>query len=291
MMKLLHELDAMMDSIYGYMVLKSYVFLLRFNGNYANRDYAERWKKYGERFDKSVLSKACEALKNCRDGKILDLVDAMDRSSYYALIHPEHPNITLGFIKDADLWNLWLESGIYRYVRRAIAEILEIGSGDKIVDFGCGSASPKFYSSLIGSSGLYVGIDYSKPLLNIAEKKCRNEKLIDRVRLIHSKAESRIHFNKNYDVAIISAVAEYSSISGILRNALEALGYEGSIAIFSELFVDLQPERVELFNLYYSLIPGFRSFPSLREIEEFFEKIGLDYSLKPYGNHLLVVQL
>lgn len=290
-MKLLYELDSMLDAIYGYMVLKAYVFSLRFNGNYANGDYAERWKKYIEKFDKKELNKACESLKNCKDGKVLDLVDAMDRSSYYALIHPEHPNITLGFIKDADLWNLWLESGIYRYARSAIADVVGIGIGDKIVDFGCGSASPRFYASLVGSSGAYVGVDYSKPLLNIAEKKCKNENIIDRVKLIHAKAESRIHFNKRYDIAVISAVAEYSSLNGILRNALEALGYEGNIAIFSELFVDLQPEREELFNLYYSLIPGFTSFPSLGEIREFFEKTGVDYSIETYGNHLVVIQL
>ncbi len=287
-----NALDRIMDFIYGYMLLKSYFFYLRFNGSYPNESYARMWSEYFESVNlEEKLDEAFRYVKVGRDGKLLDLIDAMDRASYYALIHPQHPNITLGFIKDADLWNLWLECGVYRYAREFVVDVVNISEGDKVVDFGCGSSSPRFYASIVGSSGFYVGIDYSKPLLKIAEKKCKSERLSDRVKLLHVSADAKVEVRRSYDIAILSSVIEYVSLGGVLRNAVEVLNGEGIIVVFSELFRDLEPEREKLFNLYYSLIPGFRRFPSVGEIQEFLDRNGIDYAIELFGKHVLVIQL
>lgn len=287
-----NTLDKYLDFFYGYLVLKSYIFKLRLVEEYPNREYLERWKDFLSAADfGSLMEEACSYMKSEIDGRVLDIADAMERASYYALIHPEHPNITLGFVKDADLWNLWLEYGIYRYAREVISEVVGIGPGDKIVDFGCGSASPVYYSELIGSTGFYSGVDYSRPLLKIAEKTCLECGLSDRVRLIQGYADSKLGYTQRYDIALLSSILEYCDLRAVLKNALDALGNQGRIVIFSELFSDLEPERNELFELYYSLIPNFKGFPSVREIEDELDRLGVLHSTRTYGKHLLVIDV
>ncbi len=289
---LIRTLDRYMNFYYGYLILKAYIFKLRFSEKYFNIDYLEKWKLFIERTDfDTLIDRACEMMKNDVDGRILDIADVMEKASYFAMIHPDHPNITLGFLKDADLWNLWLETGIYSYARRAISEIAGIGKGERIIDFGCGSASPAYYSELVGQHGFYTGIDYSRPLLRIARSNCREKNLLDRVRLIQGFAESKMEFTKKYDLAVLSSVLEYSDIRAVLKNALNAIGFDGKIAVFSEVFRDVQPERAELFELYYSLISNFRRFPSLTEIHDFLDFQGILYRMKSYGSHVLVIEV
>lgn len=286
-------IDRFMDFYYGYLILKSYVFKLRFENGYPNRDYEEKWRKFLSEADyEGLLDEALSYMKNEIDGRVIDIIDTMEKASYYALIHPNHPNITLGFVKDADLWNLWLEFGIYRYVREFVAEVLSIGKGDKIIDFGCGSASPQFFAELVGNSGYYSGIDYSKPLLKIAESNCKESGTCDRINLRQAYFDTKLEFKREYDIVILSAVLEYASeLKLVIRNALSAIKFEGRLIIFSELFTDFEPEREELMNLYYSLVPNFRKFPSVSEIQNELDRIGVLYKIKNYGKHILVVDV
>ncbi len=285
-------LDKYMDFYYGYLILKSYIFKLRLVEEYPNRDYLNKWREFLSAIDYSALIEdACNYIKEEVDGRILDIADTMERASYYALIHPEHPNITLGFIKDADLWNLWLEYGIYKYARESIVDFAGIGSGDRVLDLGCGSASPPFYAEVVGSTGFYAGVDHSRPLINIAEKNCRELQVSDWVRLMHGYADSKLEFKRHYDFVILSSVLEYVDVNGALKNAVSALNGEGRIVVFSELFRDVEPDRADLFHLYYSLIPGFRSFPAVNEIKVTLDRMGVVYSMKYYGRHVVVIDI
>ncbi len=289
---MIESIDRMIDFFYGYLKFKSYIFKLKFSNNYYNSEYAKRWREYISKTNfTKVLNEAMKLMRNEIDGKILDIADVMEKSSYYALIHPNHPDITLGFIKDADLWNLWLEYGIYRYVREAIANIVDVGKGDKIIDFGCGSVSPCFYSELIGSSGFYAGIDYSGPLIKIAEKLCKAKGVADRIKLTQKYVESRISFKREYNIAIMSGILEYSKVTSVLKNAINALKGNGVIVIFSEVFTDIEPEREEVFNLYYTLIPNFKKFPSLTEIRNTVEVAGYPFNIKMLGKHIVIINL
>ncbi len=258
-----------MDFVYGYMILKSYFFKIKTNvenTEYPNSEYARRWRDFCSRIDfESMLRKAFKLISTPPSSDCLNLFDCLDRASYFALIHKDHPNITLGFIKDADLWDLWLREGIFRLARERIAEILSLSDGDKVVDFGCGSASPPFYGELVGPNGIYSGIDFSKPLLNLAKIRVRENRL-GWVNLKQEYADSKLIFRRGYDYVICSSILQYADVRAVLRNAVEALGGNGVIAIFSEVFADLEPEKAELFELYYSLIPQFKGFPRLSEI-------------------------
>ena len=296
LMQKVSQIDEVLDFVYGYLILKSYIFSLKtkvLETIYPNENYASIWRSFLKRVDfKELLSEAVEKISSPVDGGFIDVYDTMDRASYFALIHAQHPNITLGFTKDADLWNLWLENGIYQIVRETVVEVLNIGKGDRIIDFGCGSASPPFYAGVVEYTGYYAGIDFSKPMLKIAETKIRNQGMYDWVNLKFDSADVKQEFRRKYDFAILSSVLEYvSSVRGVLRNSLNAIDYEGKIIIFSELFSDIEPRKLELFKLYYSLIPNFNGFPSVSGILELLDEIGINYNYRLLGNHLLLINV
>ena len=289
-------IDDVMDFIHGYLILKSYIFSLKtrvLEKAYPNENYASLWRSFLKKANfKELLSDAVAKISSPVDGGFIDIYDTMDRASYFALIHAQHPNITLGFIKDVDLWNLWLEDGIYRIVRETIVDLLGIGKGDRIIDFGCGSASPCFYADIVGCSGYYAGVDFSKPMLRLAEMKVRSQGLNDWVNLRLDSADARQEFKRKYDFAVLSSILEYvRSMRGVLRNSLEAIDYDGKVVVFSELFSDVEPEKMDIFRLYYSLIPSFNDFPSVSEILEMMDEIGANYHYRLIGKHFLLLEV
>lgn len=281
------------DFIYGYMILKSYFFKIKTNieaSDYPNAEYVRRWREFCNRTDfESLLRKAFDLISTPPSSDCLNLFDCLDRSSYFALIHKEHPNITLGFIKDADLWDLWLREGIFKVAREKIAEMLSLSNGDKVVDFGCGSSSPLFYGEIVGPNGLYSGIDFSKPLLNLARIRVR-ENHLDWVNLRQEYVDAKLIFKRRYDYVICSSILQYADVRAVLRNAIEALGGNGVIAIFSEVFSDLEPEKAELFELYYSLIPQFKRFPSVTEILNYLLQF-CEYRYKLIDKNFLKIEI
>ena len=54
-----------------------------------------------------------------------------------------------------------------------------------------------------------------------------------------------------------------------MQNAVRALGGDGLVVVFSEVFSDVHKDYLNLFNLYYSLIPSFKAFPSIEEIKNY----------------------
>jgi len=290
------KVSDVLDFVYGYLLFKAYFFNIKTNvcnTSYPNESYAKRWREFIKSLSKDALNKALKLVTEKADvvfSGALDIYDCFDRASYFALIHPNHPNITLGFVKDADLWDMWLTEGIYKIVRRAIAEIADISSGDKVIDFGCGSASPTFYGNIVGSNGIYTGIDYSKPLLNLAYVRVKDEKIADRVNLRQEYVDSKLVFKRCYDIVICSSVLQYVDLKSTLTNAVNALNGEGIIVVFSETFSDVDTEKTKLFELYYSLIPSFRRFPSIKEICEILDLI-CDYRYELIDTHLLKVEV
>ncbi len=285
--------DNIFDFIYGYLIVQSYFFKIKTNiekESYPNEAYVERWRRYMANVDYSImLKKAFELISNPPPSDILNIFDCLVRSSYFGLIHREHPNITLGFVKDADLWDIWLGEGIYRIARERIAEISGLGVGDRVLDLGCGSVSPLFYANIVGANGFYTGVDASKPLINLAKMRVR-ERGLAWVDLKLENVNSRLGFRRCYDVVICSSILQYANVRNVLMNALNALSDGGRIVIFSEVFADLEPEKAELFTLYYELIPEFRRFPTLSEIVNHLTT-ACEFKYKMYRRNYVVIDV
>jgi len=287
------RLEEALDFMYGYLALRAYFFTLRTRLNdgaeFPNSSYAEEWRKTFEAVDREeLLRNAFEFISRECDASCIDLCDTFDRSSYFALIHPNHPNITLGFVKDADLWNIWLGESPFSIAREVIAEVLCLGQDSlKVVDFGCGSVSPAYYGSVMGSRGVYSGIDISHSMVRIAESKVKAERL-DWVSVRRENVETRLMARRKYDAVICSSLLQYTSLQPVLRNAGELVDYDGLLVIFSELFRDVEPEKEGIMNLYYSLIPGFKRFPAVSEILDILDSMGVSYRYKAGRNVLLI---
>lgn len=289
-------LNNVLDFIYGYLLIKSYFLYIKTNilkVNYPNIEYANKWREYVSKVNyNELIKKACELVTNINEvieGNWLSLYDCLDKSAYFALIHENHPNITLGFTKDADLWDIWLREGIFKLVREIIADILSLSNGDKVIDLGCGSASPTFYGEIIGPNGFYTGIDFSKPLLSLAKVRVRKKNL-DWVKLNQWYVDSKITFSESYDYVICSSILQYTNFKMALNNAIRALNGNGVIIVFSEVFTDLEPERAKLFELYYSLIPSFKGFPSISDILNYIHNY-CEYKCKLIGKNILKLEI
>lgn len=285
------ELEENLDFMYGYLLLRAYFFIRRtgvMESEYPNRSYVEAWRRC--RLDEEDLKNAFKLVSINSDASCLDLCDTFDRASYFALVHPKHPNITLGFIKDSDLWNMWLTESPFKLSREAIADLLALGSDKlRVVDYGCGSVSPLYYGNIMGSRGTYTGIDYSQSMVSIARFKAKSEKL-DWVNIRKGNVESKLVSVKKYDAVICSSVIQYvNNIPALLRNAAEMLDYDGTMVIFSELFRDVEPEKKQIMDLYYSLIPEFKKFPAISEILGYLDTIA-SYRCRVAGRNLLVIE-
>ncbi len=283
-------LEEALNFMYSYLALKAYFFVGRtnvMNSEYPNSSYVELWRDNYSPISDDVL----KPIFHNPDFSCIDFCDTLDRSSYFSLIHPNHPNITLGFVKDADLWNIWLSESPFSLAREAIAEVLHLGDDSvKVVDFGCGSVSPSYYGEVMGSKGVYTGIDFSHSMLKIAESKVKS-KNIDWVNLKRFDLETKVTVKRKYDVVICSSIMQYVNPKALIRNAGELLGYDGLIIVFSEVFRDLEPEKEKLLKLYYSMIPGFRAFPSISEILEILDSIGVCYRYKLECKNLLLIEM
>ena len=75
-----------------------------------------------------------------------------------------------------------------------------------------------------------------------------------------------------------------------LTNAVNALNGEGTIIVFSEVFTDIDPEKAKLFELYYSLVPSFKNFPSVKEICEILGS-SCDFKYKLIGKNFLKIDV
>ncbi len=281
------------DFAYGYLLLKAYFFAIRTKvetSEYPNVEYAEMWRAFLSRRDlRSTIDRAIELISNPPTTDCLNFLDCLDRSAYFALIHRNHPNITLGFLKDADLWDIWLREGLFKFAREKIAEILSLSNGDRIADLGCGSVSPVYYGELVGPNGCYIGIDYSKPLISIAKSRVVENKL-DWVVLRCGDVNLKLEFDSKFDYVVCSSILQYADFKIVLNNAIRALRGNGTIVVFSEVFSDLEPEKAELFELYYTLIPQFRGFPKVSEILEHLEKF-CEFRYKMIGKNFLKIDV
>ncbi len=223
------------------------------------------------------------------DPDYISFYDHMAKSAHYRLIHERHPQITLGFERDADLWDMWLQGTWFRTVRESIAEIISPSNGDLLLDVGCGSISPIFFSELIGPNGLYMGVDRSSRLLTIAQRRILSKK-IDWAMVKNVSICDRIKITRKYDYVIFCLTPKFlPNIQVALKNIISALRRGGRIIIFTEFFSDINPELREIFTFYNSLIPSFKRFPSLKDILEKLNTTGKRYDYELHHDLFLEI--
>ncbi|ASJ02570.1 methyltransferase [Thermococcus profundus] len=219
----------------------------------------------------------------------VSILEEIYRMVDYAFITPTHPHVLMDFDKDADFWDIRMNTDFATLYRDAIAAAGEISSGASVLDLGCGSVAPYDFGKRIGYTGFYTGVDYSSAILEIARMRAEENSLpvelkeLD-VRLIRPVNE--------YDTAVISFLLEYlkpEDYGRVLRRTLEALKPGGKLVIV-EPFRD-RFKHIEALEFFEKLNKDFKRFPEAKEVIGAVEKEGFDVAIKEYGRSMIVVSL
>ena len=141
---------------------------------------------------------------------------------------------------------------------------------------------------VVGYEGLYMGVDFSHNLLDIAKRRVKRNGL-DWVILKEIDVQ-RIKPKGEYDVVIISFLLEYiPEIQRVINSAVNVLS-EGGKLIIVEPFRENYP-GIEAWEFFEKLTKEFVKFPSRNEIISSLESTGRTFRVKEFGKSVLVVEV
>jgi len=215
--------------------------------------------------------------------------DFMSTLVPYAFIGYDHPEILLNVKKDADIWDMMLNTQYMKLSREVISEYLGIKNGDTVLDVGCGSRAPLYYASKVAPNGHYTGVDISKKLIKIAEGRikrngieCVSLKPID-------FCETMVKYKHDY-VICAHTLCCAPSVNVFLKKMMESLKKGGKLVIMEEFFRENPSVDTNLFEFYKGLNKYFKSYVSRKEILNQIELLGYDYKYEMLGNNCIVVE-
>ncbi|WP_456420863.1 class I SAM-dependent methyltransferase [Thermococcus sp.] len=204
----------------------------------------------------------------------------------YAFITPTHPHILMDFDKDADFWDMRMNTSFASAYREVMADVAGLGPGSLVLDIGCGSVSPGFFGEVVGYDGLYLGLDYSPALLEIARSRVEERGLSVFLKELDARLIRPVN---EYDAVLMSFVLEYiSDTEKVLKNAFETLK-EGGKLVIVEPFKDAF-ENVSALEFFEALNKDFTGFPVASEIKKSLEEAGFDFKTERPGRSVLVVE-
>ncbi|NJE61473.1 class I SAM-dependent methyltransferase [Thermococcus sp. 21S7] len=206
----------------------------------------------------------------------------------YAFITPVHPHVLMDFDKDADFWDMRMNTKFSRAYRDVTASLLGIKKGMSVLDIGCGSVSPAYFGEKVGYNGFYMGVDYSPALLDIARARVEAKNLPVELKELDARLIRPVN---EYDAVILSFVLEYvepKDRGRVLKNALDVLKSGGRMAIVDP-FID-SFEFVPALEFFESLNKEFRGFPAAKEITERILALGFDVEIERPARSVLLVR-
>ena len=220
----------------------------------------------------------------------LDVIPIFDRMFEFVEVslNSKSPASFMDFDKNAEFWDMRLNSQLTKIYRTIIKELGEITRGKRVLDLGCGSVSPEEIGKVVGYEGLYMGVDFSHNLLDIAKRRVKRNGL-DWVILKEIDVQ-RIKPKGEYDVVIISFLLEYiPEIQRVINSAVNVLS-EGGKLIIVEPFRENYP-GIEAWEFFEKLTKEFVKFPSRNEIISSLESTGRTFRVKEFGKSVLVVEV
>ena len=206
----------------------------------------------------------------------------------YAFITPVHPHVLMDFDKDADFWDIRMNTKFSRAYREVIRNVASIKKGMDVLDIGCGSVSPSYFGEQVGYNGFYMGVDYSPALLDIARARAEARNLPVELKELDARLIRPVN---EYDAVIMSFVLEYippEDRGKVLRKSLDVLKHGGRLVIvdpFRDTF-----RFVPALEFFESLNKEFRGYPTIGEIENSILTMGFDVDIEQIGRSILLVR-
>jgi len=220
----------------------------------------------------------------------LDVMPIFDRILEFAEVS-FNSKFSAGFMdfdKNAEFWDIRLSGYSANIYRRIIRELGGIFPGKRVLDLGCGSVSPMELGKVVGPDGVYVGVDFSHNLLEIAKRRVKRLGL-DWVVLKEVDVQA-LKSKGIYDVVVISFLLEYiPSIQRIINTAVGVLEKGGRIVVV-EPFRENYP-KIEAWEFFEKLTKEFIRFPSKQEIIAALESTGRNFRVEEFGKSVLLVEV
>lgn len=217
----------------------------------------------------------------------LTMYDYIASMAHYRAISEKHPNILMSFGKDADVWDIFLDNPFCRTYRKVSTDFLELKNGDKVLDVGCGSISPVYFSEKISPNGFYRGIENSRRLATLATKRLKR-KGHDWADINNSSIED-LFITTKYDTVICTDMLNYiNSPTMALKNMLKALKKGGEMVIF-DTFPDLVSFNLKVYEFYNHLNPSFRGLMEANTIIDILKKLDNTLRIEVLGKSFIVV--
>jgi len=233
------------------------------------------------------LSFSCKDIENSIPDYI-SIYDYISSMAPYWAISEGHPNVLMSFGKDADVWDGFLSSQFCETYREVASHILNLKDGDKVLDVGCGSISPLYFSPLVSPNGRYVGIENSKNLTTLALNRIKRERY-DWADVKNASVEDLVISSK-YDAVICTDVLSYlSSPARALRTMYTALRPGGHLLIF-DYFPDIFSFHHHAYEFYNSLNPSFRGFIRYKKVKETLENCKSNIEFTRIGKCFVKIQ-
>lgn len=218
----------------------------------------------------------------------LTMYDYIASMAHYKAISEHHPNVLMSFGKDADVWDIFLANPFCSSYRSVCTELLNLSTGDKVLDVGCGSISPLYFSKVVAPNGIYRGIENSEKLASLAIKRLKRERY-DWASVNIASIED-LFISTQYDSVICTDVLNYLKSPAIaLKNMLKALKKRGRLVIF-DLFPDLLDFNHRAYEFYNSLNPSFRGFITAERIINILHKLDRTLKIKILGRSFMVIE-
>lgn len=192
------------------------------------------------------------------------MYDDIAAMAHYKAISKDHPNVLMSFGKDADVWDIFFSNPFCFVYREIIKDILKLKNGDRVLDVGCGSVAPVYFAELVGPNGCYRGIEKSKGLAKIANKRLRRRGM-DWAQVKNIDFEKASVFGR-YDYIICAWVINYlDNIRKGLKSLVSSVSPGGKI-VFFDIFPDLVDFDVTVYEFYDSLNKSFKGFITSHEL-------------------------
>jgi len=216
----------------------------------------------------------------------LTMYDYIASMAHYKAISENHPNVLMSFGKDADVWDIFLSNPFCNAYRKVCSELISLSRGDRVLDVGCGSVSPLYFSEIVGPNGAYTGVENSGQLASLATKRIRRMGY-DWARVSLASIEN-LFISSQYDCVICTDVLNYLRSPAVaLKNMLKALRKKGKLVIF-DLFPDNINFHYRVYEFYNSLNPSFKGFVTAEKVINILKKLDPDLKINEIGGTFLV---
>ncbi|OEF97294.1 bifunctional demethylmenaquinone methyltransferase/2-methoxy-6-polyprenyl-1,4-benzoquinol methylase [Vulcanibacillus modesticaldus] len=194
-----------------------------------------------------------------------------------------------------DFMNNLLSFRFHKLWRNKTMEKMNVRVGDNALDVCCGTADWTIDLANHSKTGKVIGLDFSKNMLNVGEKKVKSLNLDKQIVLQYGNAMDLPYEDNTFDHATIGfALRNVPDIEKVLSEMTRVVKPGGKVVSLELSKPNWKPFRMLYFFYFYKILPflgklfadryeqyswlpeSLTNFPDQQELAKIFEKVGLE---------------